>query len=145
MRIMALDVGSHTIGVAISDLMGWTAQGLETIRHSTREKDFERLKTIIDSYDVKEIVVGMPLNMNGTKGIRAELTEDFVKDLKSAFPNIPCAFWDERFTTVMAQKTLISADMSRKKRKKVIDKLAATVILEGYLRHLEFKRKGNDG
>ena len=61
MRIMALDVGSHTIGVAISDLMGWTAQGLETIRHSTREKDFERLKTIIDSYDVKEIVVGMPL------------------------------------------------------------------------------------
>lgn len=145
MRIMALDVGSHTIGVAISDLMGWTAQGLETIRHSTREKDFERLKAIIDSYDVKEIVVGMPLNMNGTKGIRAELTEDFVKDLKSAFPNIPCAFWDERLTTVMAQKTLISADMSRKKRKKVIDKLAATVILEGYLRHLEFKRKGNDG
>lgn len=118
---------------------------METIRHSTREKDFERLKTIIDSYDVKEIVVGMPLNMNGTKGIRAELTEDFVKDLKSAFPNIPCAFWDERLTTVMAQKTLISADMSRKKRKKVIDKLAATVILEGYLRHLEFKRKGNDG
>lgn len=139
MRIMALDVGSHTIGVAISDLMGWTAQGLETIKHSTREKDFKRLKELVDEYNVEEFVIGMPLNMNGTKGIRAERTEEFVNELKTEFPNISCKYWDERLTTVMAQKTLIAADVSRKKRKKVIDKMAAVVILEGYLRHLEIK------
>lgn len=145
MRIMALDVGSHTIGVAVSDLMGWTAQGLETIRHTTREKDFKRLKEIIDEYKVEEIVIGMPLNMNGTKGIRAERTEIFSEELKKVFTDIPINYWDERLTTVMAQKTLIAADISRKKRKKVIDKMAAVVILEGYLRHLEIKRKGHNG
>lgn len=141
MRIMGLDVGSQTIGVAVSDVFGWTAQGLETIRHKTREKDFDRLRELVRQYNVEEFVVGMPLNMNGTKGPRAEQTELFAKDLEEAFPSIPCHFWDERLTTVMAQKELISADVSRRKRKKVIDKMAAVVILEGYLRHLSLQKE----
>lgn len=131
MRIMSLDVGSQTIGVAVSDLFGWTAQGVETIRHTTREKDFVRLRHLADEYNVEEFVIGMPLNMNGTKGMRAEQTEKFAEALAAAFPDIPYHFWDERLTTVMAQRQLIEADVSRKKRKKVIDKMAAVVILEG--------------
>lgn len=130
---MGLDVGSQTIGVSVSDPFGWIAQGVETIRHTTREKDFKRLRELADSYQVEIFVIGMPLNMNGTKGMRAECTEDFAKELAAAFPNIPYTFWDERLTTVMAQKELIAADVSRKKRKKVIDKMAAVAILQGYL------------
>lgn len=84
----------------------------------------------------------MPLNMNGTKGVRAERTEEFAVELAQAFPDIPYHFWDERLTTVMAQKELIAADVSRRKRKKVIDKMAAVVILDGYLQHLSFKNRG---
>lgn len=142
MRIMSLDVGSVTIGVAVSDLFGWTAQGVETIRYTTREADFKRLRQLTDQYRVEEFVIGMPLNMNGTKGVRAERTEEFAKELAAAFPDIPYHFWDERLTTVIAQKQLIAADVSRKKRKKVIDKMAAVVILEGYLQHLSFQNKG---
>lgn len=144
MRIMALDVGSQTIGVAVSDLFGWTAQGLETIRHTSREKDFLRLQELVRQYNVEEFVVGMPLNMNGTKGPRAEQTEIFVQDLKNFFPDIPYHFWDERLTTVAAQRQLIAADVSRRKRKKVIDKMAAVVILEGYLRHLTLQKERAD-
>lgn len=89
MRIMSLDVGSQTIGVAVSDLFGWTAQGVETIRHTTREKDFARLRHLADEYNVEEFVIGMPLNMNGTKGMRAEQTEKFAEALAAAFPDIP--------------------------------------------------------
>lgn len=91
---------------------------------------------------MEEFVIGMPLNMNGTKGMRAEQTEKFAEALAAAFPDIPYHFWDERLTTVMAQRQLIEADVSRKKRKKVIDKMAAVVILEGYLQHLSFKNRG---
>ena len=142
MRIMSLDVGSVTIGVAVSDLFGWTAQGLETIRHITREADFKRLRELTDQYKVEEFVIGLPLNMDGTKGIRVERTEAFAEELSKAFPDIPYHFWDERLTTVMAQKQLIAADVSRRKRKKVIDKMAAVAILEGYLQHLSFKNRG---
>lgn len=117
MRIMGLDVGSQTIGVAVSDLFGWTAQGVETIRHTTREKDFARLRHLADEYNVEEFVIGMPLNMNGTKGMRAEQTEKFAEALAAAFPDIPYHFWDERLTTVMAQRQLIEADVSRKNEK----------------------------
>lgn len=85
MRIMSLDVGSQTIGVAVSDLFGWTAQGVETIRHTTREKDFVRLRYLADEYNVEEFVIGMPLNMNGTKGMRAEQTENLQKLLLQHF------------------------------------------------------------
>ncbi|MDY6084835.1 MAG: Holliday junction resolvase RuvX [Dialister sp.] len=136
MRVMALDVGSKTIGVAVSDPFGWTAQGLETIFHTTREKDFAQLRKLVDEYGVEEFVLGKPLNMDGSSGIRVERTMDFAKELAEAFPQIPQQFWDERLTTVIAEKQLIAADVSRRKRKKVIDKMAAVVILEGYLRHL---------
>lgn len=133
MRIMGLDVGSVTIGVSVSDPFGWTAQGVETIRHTTREKDFQRLGELVRQYEVSLFVMGMPLNMDGSRGMRAEKTEQFAEDLKAAFPEIEQAFWDERLTTVMAQKELIAADVSRKKRKQVIDKMAAVAILQGYL------------
>ncbi len=133
MRMMGLDVGSQTIGVSVSDSFGWTAQGVETIRHTTREKDFQRLAELVKTYDVQLFVIGMPLNMNGTKGMRAEQTEKFAGALKQAFPDVAQTFWDERLTTVMAQRELVAADVSRKKRKQIIDKMAATAILQGYL------------
>lgn len=132
MRIMSLDVGSRTIGVACSDALFLTAQGIETIRRTSLEADFNRIRELIASYEVSEIVVGMPKNMNGTKGDRAIKTEEFVAKLK-AVVDVPIAFWDERLTTVMAERSLIEADVSRKKRKAVIDKMAAVVILQGYL------------
>lgn len=133
MRLMGLDVGSATIGVSVSDPFGWTAQGVETIRHKSREEDFRRISELVSQYGVETFVIGMPLNMNGTKGMRAERTEEFAAELAEAFPNISQVFWDERLTTVMAQKELIAADVSRKKRKQVIDKMAAVAILQGYL------------
>ena len=132
MRIMALDVGSRTIGVACSDALYITAQGIETIRRTSYEKDFQRIAELIHEYEVDTIVVGMPKNMNGTKGERAEKTEAFVEKMKEVI-STPVVFWDERLSTVMAEKSLIAADVSRKKRKEVIDKMAAVVILQGYL------------
>ncbi len=136
MRIMSLDVGSRTIGVACSDALLMTAQGIETVRRTSLEKDFNRLKEIIAEYEVHEIVVGMPKNMNGTKGERAEKTEEFVEKMKEVI-DLPVAFWDERLSTVMAERQLIAADVSRKKRKSVIDKMAAVLILQGYLDRLQ--------
>ena len=132
MRIMALDVGSRTIGVACSDALYMTAQGVETIRRTSWAKDSERLLQLISDYEVEEIVVGMPRNMNGTKGERAEKTEEFVERLKEV-TTLPITYWDERLSTVMAERSLIAADVSRRKRKAVIDKMAAVVILQGYL------------
>lgn len=142
MRIMGLDVGSQTIGIAVSDVFHWTAQGVETIRHTTREADFVRLRELAEQYEVERFVIGMPLNMNGTKGKRAEMTEVFAQELAAAIPDIPQAFWDERLTTVMAEKELIAADVSRKKRKKIIDKMAAVAILQGYLDRQSIQKKG---
>lgn len=139
MRIMALDVGSRTIGIACSDALLMTAQGIETIRRTSLEKDFHRLRELIAEYEVHELVVGMPKNMNGTKGERAEKTEEFVEKMKE-FIALPVTFWDERLSTVMAERQLIAADVSRKKRKDVIDKMAAVVILQGYLDRLQFTK-----
>ncbi len=136
MRIMSLDVGSRTIGVACSDALLMTAQGIETVRRTSLEKDFHRLQEIIDEYEVHEIVVGMPKNMNGTKGERAEKTEEFVGKMQEVI-SLPVSYWDERLSTVMAERQLIAADVSRKKRKAVIDKMAAVVILQGYLDRLQ--------
>ena len=132
MRIMSLDVGSRTIGIACSDALLMTAQGIETIRRTSLEKDFNRLQELISEYEVHELVVGMPKNMNGTKGERAEKTEAFVEKMQEVI-STSVVFWDERLSTVMAEKSLIAADVSRKKRKEVIDKMAAVVILQGYL------------
>ena len=139
MRIMALDVGSRTIGIACSDALLMTAQGIETIRRTSLENDFNRLRELISEYEVHELVVGMPKNMNGTKGERAEKTEEFVEKMKAVI-DLPVTFWDERLSTVMAERQLIAADVSRKKRKGVIDKMAAVIILQGYLDRLQFSK-----
>lgn len=139
MRIMSLDVGSRTIGIACSDALLMTAQGIETIRRTSFEKDFNRLQELIAEYEVHELVVGMPKNMNGTKGERAEKTEEFVEKMKEVI-DLPVTYWDERLSTVMAERQLIAADVSRKKRKSVIDKMAAVVILQGYLDRLQFNK-----
>ena len=139
MRIMSLDVGSRTIGIACSDALLMTAQGIETIRRTSLEKDFNRLQELIAEYEVHELVVGMPKNMNGTKGERAEKTEEFVEKMKEVI-DLPVSYWDERLSTVMAERQLIAADVCRKKRKSVIDKMAAVVILQGYLDRLQFNK-----
>lgn len=134
-RILGLDVGDKTIGVAVSDSLGFIAQGVTTIRRRDLDKDLEQLKKIIDQYNVNLVVIGMPKNMNGTIGTQGQKVKDFGNFLEKRIkPNI--VYWDERLTSVEAERTLIEADVSRKKRKKVIDKLAATYILQSYL---EFK------
>ncbi len=132
MRLMGLDVGNKTIGVALSDPLGWTAQGLEVIRRTGLNNDLARLREIIDQYNVEKIVVGMPKNMNGSLGPQAELVMEFIPVLKET-AGLPVETWDERLTTVAAEKMLIGADVKRAKRKKVIDKMAAVLILQGYL------------
>lgn len=131
MRKMGLDVGTKTIGVAVSDELGWTAQGVEVIQRSGKQ-DFERLAELVGQYDVDTIIVGLPKNMNGTIGERGEACLAFGKKLEER-TSIPVRFWDERLTTVAAERTLISADVSRKKRKKVVDKMAAMLILQNYM------------
>lgn len=134
MRTMGLDLGTKTIGVAISDAMGWTAQGLETIKIDEAQKNFgmKRLRQIIDEHEVTKIVLGYPKNMNGTIGPRAEASESFKEHLENKF-KVPVFLWDERLTTMAAERVLIDADVRRNKRKDVIDKMAATLILQGFL------------
>lgn len=134
MRILCLDVGSKTIGVALSDALGWTAQGIETIYYENEEyqQTFAKISEICKSNDVTEIVVGLPKNMNGSIGERGLFCQQFATNLEETL-NIVVKLWDERLSTVAAEKALIEADLSRKKRKKVIDKMAAVYILQGYL------------
>ncbi|MFB6363613.1 Holliday junction resolvase RuvX [Paenibacillus elgii] len=132
MRLMGLDYGDKTIGVAVSDELGWTAQGLEVIRRTTEERDMARLRELIAQYSVTEIVVGLPKNMNNTIGPRGEICIAFSEQLYETL-QLPVHLWDERLTTASAQRTLLEADVSRKKRKQVIDKMAAALILQGYM------------
>ncbi len=136
MRILGLDYGDKTIGVAVSDGFGWTAQGLEVIKRSSDteyKKSILRLSKWIEEYGVDTIVLGYPKNMDNTEGLRCEKTKQFQKHLQNAFPNIAVILWDERLSTMAAQRSLLEGDMSRKKRKNVIDKMAAVYILQGYL------------
>lgn len=132
MRTMGLDYGDKTIGVAVSDEFGWTAQGIEVIRRTSPTADLERLREIMVQYDINEIVVGLPKNMNGTIGSRGELSIQFAETLSENL-GIPVHLWDERLTTVAANRTLLQADVSRKKRRQVVDKMAAGLILQGYI------------
>lgn len=132
MRIMALDVGDRTIGVAVSDELGWTAQGLEVIRRSSWDVDTKRLLQLVTEYNVSLIVVGYPKNMNNTIGPRAEMSAEFAGKLTEQL-KLPTKLWDERLTTMEAEKMLIAADVSRAKRRQVIDKMAAVLILQNYL------------
>lgn len=133
MRILGLDVGDKTIGIAVSDSLLFTAQGVEVIRRTSLAKDLERLRQLIEEHEVSTILIGLPKNMNGTIGPRGELVQQFAARLEEAFPNAFIRFWDERLSTVASERMLIAADVSRAKRKQVIDKMAAVFILQGYL------------
>lgn len=135
MRIMALDVGSKRIGVALSDPLKITAQGLETFNRTTLEADIVGLWKLIDEYDVSQLVVGLPKNMDGSEGFKVEEVRQFVSDL-TIERQIEVIWVDERLTTVSAERALLEADVSRAKRKKVIDKMAAVIILQSYLDRL---------
>ena len=138
MRILGLDIGSKTIGVAISDPLGWTAQGITTIRRSKKEQDLEEIKKICKEYSVETIVIGLPKNMNGSIGESGERFLEFSEQIKS-FTGLKVEMWDERLTTVAAHKAMLEADLSRGKRKKSVDKLAAIYILQGYLDRISSK------
>ncbi|MDY6012827.1 Holliday junction resolvase RuvX [Clostridium sp.] len=132
MRILGLDVGQKTVGVAISDPLGFTAQGITTIRRTKKSEDIEAVKRICDEYSVETIVIGLPKNMDGSIGFAGEKIKEFSELLKEAV-DLEIVFWDERLTTVAAHRAMLEADLSRGKRKKIVDKVAATYILQGYL------------
>lgn len=131
-RILGLDVGDKTIGVAVSDPLCLTAQGVKTIKRKGIKNDLNELEEIINYYRVSEIVIGLPKNMNNSLGSQGEKVIKFAEKIKEKF-SVNIVFEDERLTTVIAEKTLINADVSRKKRKNIIDKLAAVFILQSYL------------
>ncbi len=134
MRTMGLDIGSRTIGVAISDELGVAAQGLRIIKRKSMEEDLKEIKTIISDYEIEKVVVGLPKNMDGTLGKGTEAVFQWIQAFKESI-DLSIVTWDERLTTVQATKILLEADLSRKKRKKVIDKVAAVLILQAYLDH----------
>lgn len=132
MRVMALDVGDAKIGVSFSDILGIIANGYETYVRKKDDRDFVYIAELIKSKDVGTVVVGLPVSMNGVEGIRAEIVRAFAAKL-SEYTDVNIVFQDERLSTVSAEKILIEADIRRDKRKKVIDKVAATIILQSYL------------
>jgi putative holliday junction resolvase len=132
MKILGLDLGSKMIGVAISDDLLLTAQVLTSVHRTVLEKDLAAILSLVREYQVQEIVVGLPVNMDGTKGGAAQMTESFITHLSQA-TSVPITPWDERLSTVAAEKILLEGDLSRRKRRKVIDRLAAAYILQGYL------------
>lgn len=134
MKVLGLDLGSKTLGIAISDALGLTAQGVETFKFPENDYDqaLEYVRKIVEKEQIKTIVLGYPKNMDGTIGERGTISQTFAERLKSML-NVNVVLWDERMTTMIAEKLLISANVSRSKRKQVIDKMAATVILQSYL------------
>lgn len=135
MRILGLDYGSKTVGVAISDPLLITAQGVEIIRRKDENKlrqTLARIEEIITEYGVTEIVLGLPKNMNGTEGPRVELTKEFQEKLERR-TGLPVTLWDERLTTVAADKAMMEAGIRRENRKDYVDRIAAQLILQGYL------------
>lgn len=132
MRILGLDLGDRTIGVAVSDALGWTAQGLTTIRRKDLDTDISEIKRLMGEWDVSKIVVGLPKNMDSTIGPQGEKAIEFAKLLEQA-TGLEILMWDERLSTVAAERMLIEGNVRRRNRKKVIDKVAAVLILQGYL------------
>lgn len=138
MRIMGLDLGRKTIGVAVSDEAGLTAQPVTTVRRTTLNDDLKTLAVLIEEYSVGRAVVGLPVNMDGSVGPRAQATLKFVDALKAAV-TIEVETWDERLSTVAVTRVLIEGDVSRGKRREVVDKMAAAYILQGYL---DYRKSG---
>ena len=138
-RILALDFGSRNIGLAVSDELGLTAQGLPTYRRSNKKNDFDHLRRLIRQYAVGEIVLGLPLRMSGDEGIQAEKVQEFAEELRRRF-KLPVQLFDERLTSVEANRVLRETDMSIRRRAEVVDQLAAVLILQAYL---EFRKSGH--
>lgn len=141
MRIMGLDFGSKTVGVAVSDALLITAQGVEIIRRKEENKlrqTLARIEELVVEYEVEEIVLGLPKHLNGTEGVRVEITEEFKEKLERR-TGLPVVFWDERLTTVSADRAMMEAGIRRENRKEYVDMLAAVFILQGYL-----DRKNNE-
>jgi len=132
MRILALDVGTKRIGVAISDELGITAQHKEAIQRTNLPEDFKKIKEIIEAFQIGEIIVGYPISLDGSEGPQAKYVLEFVEKLKMEF-SIPIGLWDERLSSVAVNKLMLEGDLTRKKRKKRIDSLSAQWILQGYL------------
>jgi putative holliday junction resolvase len=131
-RVLGLDVGSRRIGIAVSDPLGITAQGLETLQRKSKRHDFERLGQIIQRYDVKELVVGLPLRMSGAEGTQAGKMQEFAEELRRRF-QLPVHLWDERLTSAEANRLLRETDLSIAKRGKAVDRMAAVLILQGWM------------
>ena len=133
-RVLGLDVGARRIGVAVSDPLGITAQGLETLHRKNKKYDFSFLHRIIRDYEVKEIVVGLPLRMSGAEGIQAEKIQAFAEDLRKHF-KLPVHLWDERLTSAEANRLLRETDLSIEKRGQAVDRMAAILILQSWMEH----------
>jgi putative Holliday junction resolvase len=131
-RILGLDVGSRRIGIAVSDPLGITAQGLETLQRRNKRHDVEYLQQVIQQYDVREIVVGLPLRMSGAEGTQSDKMQGFAEDLRKRF-RLPVHLWDERLTSAEANRLLRETDLSIEKRGKAVDRMAAVLILQGWM------------
>jgi putative holliday junction resolvase len=133
-RVLGLDVGARRIGLAVSDPLGITAQGLETLHRKNKKYDFSYLHRVIREYDVQEIVVGLPLRMSGAEGIQADKIQSFASDLRKHF-KLPVHLWDERLTSAEANRLLRETDLSIEKRGQAVDRMAAILILQGWMEH----------
>ncbi|MBL8037436.1 MAG: Holliday junction resolvase RuvX [Nitrospira sp.] len=131
-RILALDYGTKRMGVALSDELGWTAQPLETYERRTLELDLAHIQQLVNAHEVREVLIGLPLRLNGEEGPAVQAVHCFVDRLGEVL-SVPIVLWDERMTTRSAEELLIAADVSRKKRKGVVDRVAAAILLQGYL------------
>jgi putative Holliday junction resolvase len=140
MRILGLDYGSKRIGVAVCDELGMTAQGLATIARKNRQQDMEEIARFIRTYNVEKIVIGYPIRLDGTEGIQCEKISKFASLLESTF-SLPIIKWDETLSTKEAEEILIRANMRRDKRKNIVDRVAASLILQGYLDSQESHKK----
>jgi putative holliday junction resolvase len=131
-RVMGLDVGSRRIGIAVSDLLGITAQGIDTLQRRNKRTDFEALRLLIKEYKVREIVVGLPLRMSGAEGIQSDKMRVFAEELRKKF-KLPVHLWDERLTSAEANRLLRETELSIEKRGKAVDRMAAILILQGWM------------
>lgn len=142
-RILGLDVGSRRIGIAVSDPLGITAQGLETLQRKNKRHDFAHLERVIREYSVAEIVVGLPLRMSGAAGTQAEKMQTFAEDLRKRFA-LPVHFWDERLTSAEANRLLRETDLSIEKRSQAVDRMAAILILQGWMQNRQNRPQNKD-
>lgn len=132
MRIAALDVGDRRVGVAVSDELGITAQGIGVVQRRGGRHDLEALAALLAPYAPERLVVGLPLNMNGSEGPQVTRVRAFAAEV-AGYLKLPLDYWDERLTTVAAERALLEADLSRRRRRQLVDKVAAALILQGYL------------